>query len=83
MFIKTKIFKEIGLFDERFFMYLEDTDLCRRIGEKYETIYYPEATVYHEYSKESYRNIKLLKIHIDSARKYFDKWGWFSDKNRI
>jgi GT2 family glycosyltransferase len=83
MFIRTKIFKEIGLFDERFFMYLEDTDLCRRIGEKYKTIYYPEAIVYHEYAKGSYRSNELLKIHIESAIKYFNKWGWFSDKERI
>lgn len=53
MFIRTKIFKEIGIFDERFFMYFEDTDLCRRIGEKYKTIYYPNAVAYHEYAKGS------------------------------
>lgn len=83
MFIRTKILKEIGFFDERFFLYLEDTDLCRRIGKKYKTIYYPEAVVYHEYAKGSYKSKKLLKIHIDSAIKYFNKWGWFSDKNRF
>lgn len=82
MFIRTKVFKEIGMFDERFFMYLEDTDLCRRIGEKYKTVYYPEAVVYHEYAKGSYRSKKLLKIHIESAIKYFNKWGWFFDKSR-
>lgn len=82
MFIRTAIFKEIGMFDERFFMYLEDTDLCRRIGEKYKTIYYPEAVVYHDYAKESYKNKKLLIVHANSAIKYFNKWGWFFDKNR-
>lgn len=82
MFIRTKVFKEIGMFDERFFMYLEDADLCRRIGEKYKTVYYPEAVVYHKYAKGSYRSKKLLKIHIISAIKYFNKWGWFSDKDR-
>ena len=29
-FCRTKALKQTGLFDERFFMYLEDTDLCRR-----------------------------------------------------
>lgn len=82
MFIRTGIFKEIGMFDERFFMYLEDTDLCRRIGEKYKTIYYPEAAVYHGYAKESYNSKKLLAVHINSAIKYFNKWGWFFDKGR-
>lgn len=82
MFIRTGTFKEIGLFDERIFMYNEDIDLCRRIGQKYKTIYYPEAIVYHEFAKESYKSKKLLKIHIDSTFKYFNKWGWFFDEYR-
>ncbi len=82
MFIRTGTFKEIGMFDERIFMYNEDIDLCRRIGQKYKTIYYPEAIVYHEYAKGSYKSKKLLKIHIDSTIKYFNKWGWFFDKGR-
>jgi len=82
MFIRTGIFKEIGMFDERFFMYAEDTDLCRRIGNKYETMYYPDAVIYHEYAKGSYKNNKLLLVHINSAIKYFNKWGWFFDKDR-
>lgn len=82
MFIRTDIFKEIGMFDERFFMYAEDTDLSRRIGNKYKTMYYPEAVVYHEYAKGSYKSNKLLMVHINSAIKYFNKWGWFFDKDR-
>jgi len=82
MFIRTGIFKDIGMFDERFFMYAEDTDLCRRIGNKYKTMYYPEAVIYHEYAKGSYKSNKLLMIHIHSAIKYFNKWGWFYDKDR-
>lgn len=82
MFIRTGIFKEIGMFDERFFMYAEDTDLCRRIGNKYKTMYYPEAVIYHEYAKGSYKSNKLLIVHINSAIKYFNKWGWFFDKDR-
>ncbi len=82
MFVRTKVFEEIGMFDENFFMYLEDYDLCRRIGEKYKTVYYPEAEIYHGYGKHSYKNKKLLLIHIKSAVKYFNKWGWFFDKKR-
>jgi len=82
MFVRTKVFKEVGLFDERFFMYLEDFDLSRRIGEKYKTVLFPHAIVYHEYTMHSYKNKKLLMIHIISAIKYFNKWGWFFDKKR-
>ncbi len=82
MFIRTEVLKKIGLFDERFFMYLEDTDLSRRIHQVAKTIYYPYVHIYHEYEKGSYKSKKLLKYHIESAIKYFNKWGWFFDPKR-
>ena len=82
MFLRTASLKEVGLFDERFFMYLEDVDLNRRIHERYKTIFYPDAEVYHEYAKDSYKNRKLLTYHIRSAFSYFNKWGWIMDYGR-
>lgn len=82
MFIRTEVLKKVGLFDEKFFMYLEDTDLSRRIHRVAKTIYYPYVHIYHEHQKGSYKNLKLLKIHIESAIKYFNKWGWFNDPER-
>jgi len=82
MFLRNSVLKEIGLFDERFFMYFEDTDLTRRIYKKYKTVFYPEACVYHDYGKESYRSFRVLLIHIANAFIYFSKYGWFFDKDR-
>ena len=82
MFLRTEVLKQVGLFDENIFMYLEDIDLNRRIHSKYKTIYYPDAIVIHEHQKESYKNRKLLKTHIKSAIYYFNKYGWFFDKER-
>ena len=82
MFLRTEALKKIGLFDENIFMYLEDIDLNRRIHSQYKTIYYPDATVIHEHQKESYKSKKLLKAHIRSAIYYFNKYGWFFDKER-
>jgi len=82
MFLRTSVLKDIGLFDENIFMYLEDTDLNRRIHRKYKTIFYPKVSIVHEYAKESYVNKKLLIYHIKSAIYYFNKWGWFFDKER-
>lgn len=76
LFARTDIFRHTGLFDERYFMYLEDVDLCKRIGAKFRTVYYPGTSVYHYYDKGSYRNWKLLYYHARSAVKYFNKWGW-------
>ena len=82
MFLRTEALKKVGLFDENIFMYLEDIDLNRRIHSKYKTIYYPDAIVIHEHQKESYKNRRLLKAHIQSAIYYFNKYGWLFDKER-
>jgi len=78
MLVRSKILTEIGGFDERFFMYLEDVDLCRRIGQKSRIVYYPKVEICHGWSRASYRNIKLMRMHMTSAIKYFNKWGWHS-----
>jgi len=82
MFLRTEALEKVGLFDENIFMYLEDIDFNRRIHRAYKTIFFPEAVVVHEYQKASYKNIKLLKVHIKSAIYYFNKYGWFFDKER-
>jgi GT2 family glycosyltransferase len=82
MFVRCDVFKKAGLFDARFFMYLEDYDLNRRINRYAKTIFYPEVSIIHGHAKESYKNGRLLKIHIQSALRYFNKWGWFFDPER-
>lgn len=48
MLIKTSVFKEIGLFDEKYFMYLEDADFCARAKNKgFKIAYIPESVVWH------------------------------------
>lgn len=82
MMLRCDVIKKIGGFDERYFMYAEDVDLCRRIGEVSKTMFYPNVSIYHEYAKGSYGNKKMLKMHMLSIIKYFNKWGWFYDKKR-
>lgn len=82
MMINCAALAQVGVFDERFFMYLEDVDLCRRIHQHFDTIYFPQVSIFHHYKKGSYRSIRLLTRHILSALLYFQKWGWFSDKER-
>lgn len=82
MFIRTEAFVKAGKFDPRFFMYLEDVDLSRRINKYFRNVYFPEVFIYHEHAGGSYKKLVLLKYHIDSAIKYFNKWGWFFDHER-
>jgi GT2 family glycosyltransferase len=82
MFIRTEVLRKAGLFDERFFMYMEDVDLCRRIGRHAKTVFYPLVSVNHGYTKGSYRDLNLLYHHVQSAFRYFSKWAWFRDPER-
>jgi GT2 family glycosyltransferase len=82
MLLRVEVLKIVGLFDEQFFMYLEDTDLSRRINMQFQTMYFPQVSIIHQYEKGSYKNLKLLKYHIVSAFRYFNKYGWFFDTVR-
>ncbi len=82
MFLRTEALKKAGLFDERFFMYPEDIDLTRRIHQKFRTVFYPEVSIVHHHAQSSYFNFKMLVIHITNMVKYFNKWGWFFDRER-
>lgn len=75
MFIRTSLFKELGGFDKRYFMYFEDCDLTRKVNQVSKVIYYPFVTIYHEWGRESKKNLKLKIIQIESMFKYYAKWG--------
>lgn len=82
MLLRKRALRDVGMFDERYFMYFEDLDLTRRIHQRYDTVYYPMATVIHRHEKGSYKSIKLLFCGIHSAVQYFNKWGWLWDRER-
>src|SRR3990170_2313546 len=51
MLIKREVLEEVGLLDERFFLYYEETDFCARVREKgYRVVFAPEARIWHKIS---------------------------------
>ncbi|KKQ61344.1 MAG: Glycosyl transferase family 2 [Parcubacteria group bacterium GW2011_GWE2_38_18] len=83
LLIKKEVIDKVGMFDERFFMYLEDTDLCKRISlAGWKVVYLPTAEVFHHHERASAKKHwflapflnKLSRIHIISWGKYFIKW---------
>lgn len=82
MLLRTSVLAEVGLFDERFFLYMEDIDLSRRIHERHRTVYYPLQHVQHLHRRDSYHRARQLGQHLVSAWRYFRKWGWFFDRRR-
>lgn len=83
LFIRAEALRDIDFFDERFFLYFEDTDLCKRFWEKkWKVVYYPEAKIIHDHKRASARDpwYKFLsnsatRYHIVSWIKYLKKWG--------
>ncbi len=75
MFWRTSVLKELGGFDERFFMYGEDIDLCFRIQEtEYYIDYVPSTSIIH-YKGESSRkgDLRYIKIFNKALYQFFDK----------
>lgn len=76
-----KVYDEVGGFDPRYFLFMEDFDLCRMVKKAgYRVVYYPEVEVNHYHKRLSQGNLfKLLRkkvfwLHVSSAIKYFWKW---------
>lgn len=70
-----KAFEELGGFDERFFMYFEDADLCRRAAAAGIPIrYVPGAVVTHVGGASSPGDYRFDVLHARSMRQYLGKW---------
>ena len=73
MCIRSDVFKALGGFDERFFMYLEDADLTLRAQKFGRTVIAPQFCVTHLWDRSSAKSIKYLFIHLSSAFKFLIK----------
>jgi len=82
MFLRNSSLEKTGLFDERFFMYGEDIDLSRRIYTDSRSVFYPDVSIVHGHEAASYKNWRLFKIHLVNVFRYFNKYGWFFDRER-
>ena len=57
MLVRREVFEEIGMFDENFFLYAEEVDLCVRARARgYRNHYVPKSVVYHKISVSSGEN---------------------------
>jgi GT2 family glycosyltransferase len=75
LFVRADLFRELGGFDERFFMYMEDLDLCKRVSDRSFPIWIlPEVRVIHAWRKSSATRPYFSAWHHHlSVYKYFQK----------
>lgn len=77
MLCRRSAFDLVGGFDQGYFMYFEDFDLCRRLQcAGFRTVYYPFATAVHLWGRASTKEIRMTLVHIQSMMRFFNKWGW-------
>ena len=81
---KEKLEKIGGGLDERYFMYMEDSDMCRQLKKAgYRVVYYPEIVMTHHHKRESHSGRGafdlltnwLTRVHVASYIKYIWKWN--------
>ena len=81
LMLQKDVFQKVGGFDPRYFLFMEDADLCRKIWNAgLKVVYFPEARALHYRKRLSDGSIlsllsqKVFWIHLSSAAKYFWKW---------
>jgi hypothetical protein len=77
MVVRRDVMEAVGAFDERFFLYWEDTDLCRRIRDAgWKVVYVPRAEVIHSVGKSSGTRplFSIFQFHKSCYRLY-DKYA--------
>lgn len=75
LFMRQDAFRKAGGFDESFFLYFEDVDLCRRMHAFGDVLYVPDVTITHMWQRDSHKRLRELLLHIRSMIRYFMKWG--------
>ena len=74
MLFRAEDFLAVGGFDESFFMYYEDVDICTRLWKaKRRVLVCPKAQVIHDARRTSRRNLRYMKWHVASMARYFWK----------
>lgn len=81
LMVRTSAMEEIGYLDERFFMYAEDLDWCKRFREAdYQVVYHPEVEIIHHKYKSGIKNTSK-KIAKNTNRYFYNTMLQYYDKH--
>ena len=76
LMVRREVLAQVGGFDEGYFMYSEELDLCRRIKEAgWQIVYLPTAQIIHHEGKSSEQVVAARHIHFQTSKvRYFRKF---------
>ena len=77
MYVRRRAMRDVGLMDERYFLYFEDVDWCQRMWRHgYEVVYCADAAMDHDYARESARlRPRSLRAHVAGLLRFTEKWS--------
>ena len=72
MLFPREVFQNVGGFDERYFLYYEDVDICARltIG-GYQILMCPMVSVIHDARRSSHKSLRYMRLHLISMLRFF------------
>ena len=76
MFLNLSEFKDVGFFDESFFFYFEEIDLCKRLVNRGKKIYLvPDIIIHHEGAAS---HVESIKREMELSRNWHWMWSTFN-----
>ncbi|MNJ40038.1 N-acetylglucosaminyl-diphospho-decaprenol L-rhamnosyltransferase [compost metagenome] len=75
--LKRNLLEKLGLLDEHYFHYFEETDYCfNAIHCGYNILFCPESTIYHEYYPNPERDKAIRQYWVQSEAHFNRKWSY-------
>jgi len=67
---------DVGLMEERYFLYFEDVDWCTRMQARgWQVHYVPEAVMVHHWQRASLGFGLAARRHLRSGLRFYERWG--------
>lgn len=76
MLFRTDVLKQLGGFDERYFLYFEDFDLSIRAKQLGRVVCHPDVIIKHYGGGAGRKGWAHVKLFLRSAKMFFDQHGW-------
>lgn len=74
MLFRTEAYRRVGGFDEGYFLYYEDVDICARLWKAGERVMVcPKVHVIHDARRASRRNLRYMRWHVSSLARYLSR----------
>ena len=73
MLFRSEVFRQLGGFDTRYFLYYEDVDICCRLWlEGYSVYVRPSLSIVHDARRQSRKNFKYMRWHLSSILRFLN-----------